>query len=139
MNREIKFRAWIKANKRIENCVGVNPWHIHDCDRVYWKHDEVELMQYTGLKDKNGKDIYESDIIKNEDRYHKVIGIIKFGKVPDHNRDEGGHQGFYIEWQDKNSNRWSEWWRCDLNYWRDKIEVISNLFENPELLEAENE
>jgi len=64
MNREIKFRAWDKERKVMENCISINPFFVSDCDRRTWKHNEVELMQYTGLKDRNGKEIYEGDIVQ---------------------------------------------------------------------------
>ena len=58
--REIKFRAWNKTTKEMEN--DVHKSHV-------WKlaiqtNDCRILMQYTGLKDKNGKEIYEGDIVK---------------------------------------------------------------------------
>ena len=53
--REIKFRAWWKDEFEMHYLV-----HIDNCI----KDDAVELMQYTGLKDKNGVEIYEGDIIK---------------------------------------------------------------------------
>lgn len=113
--REIKFRAWIKKDKRMEHCIDVNPFYIGDCDRMHWKHEEVELMQYTGLKDKNGKEIYQGDIVKESNSK----GIIAYE-----------YCFFGIAWI---ANK--DFYNNALKYHSSTIEVIGNIYENPDLLE----
>lgn len=119
--REIKFRAWHKGKKIIGNVLGIDILHKEiffsnedvDCyEHVDFKN--IELMQYTGLKDKNGKEIYEGDI------FH--IGSKKILYV--------------VEWIDcglKGRQIRNKSW-IGLNYWKEDIEVIGNIYENSELL-----
>ena len=108
--REIKFRAWDKwRNKMIQpNDGDFIGWHA----MKNWR-DCLEVMQFTGLKDKNGKEIYEGDIVE----------------AP-HDFGPGGFAVRRFEvFFDKESGSY-QW-----NYWlMDQAEVIGNIYDNPELL-----
>ena len=121
--RELKFRAWDKQEKQmmkvsaisLENKeIGVKDFRTYHFFRI----KNIELMQYTGLKDKNGTEIYEGDVIKVE-----RDGIIY--------RVEWIHGGFGLEPR-YNSPFYPRLGNVEL---REKIEVIGNIHENPELLE----
>lgn len=100
------------------------------------------LLQYTGLKDKNGVEIYEGDIIK---RHNKWPGK-RFDIFPSIDRfcKEIGFTLIEVKWTGETngySNRLTHWfntWEIEGEYFAggNVIEVIGNIYENPELLEG---
>jgi len=136
MNRVIKFRAWDKEEKKMYFDVQNNYDNIRE--QTCFQDNNLELMQFTGLKDKNGKEIYEGDIlmyknnmsVKNPgipfDSYHKVcFGEYDFGEYED---QEDGY-GWYIQDIDVENDGSS---LTPIS--SDLYEVIGNINENPELL-----
>jgi len=139
--REIKFRAWVKTglpfgesgmckvkdlisiHNGVENTHSIyveikketSPYKDQDYWQI-WKSD-FELMQFTGLKDKNGKEIYEGDIVRyiedyiQEDLIKRSVGVVKYSgcsfKIDD--------MGSLEDWQG--------------------IEIIGNIYEHSHLLD----
>nr|DAM18529.1 MAG TPA: YopX protein [Bacteriophage sp.] len=100
----------------------------------WYKVNKDTICQCTGLKDKNGKLIWENDIVK--DLFSDVYAQIKYGRYQscfDSTKTE--HVGFYVDWSGKYTKRY----RKDLGYWINMVnaEVIGNTFDNPQLLESE--
>ena len=135
MKREIKFRVWHKKDKVMVDVASINFWPngvlsvLEDFDDAEPQFaDSYELMQFTGLHDKNGKDIYESDIVRcstwhdgeptgifqGEVVYSGDLGIASFDIRLDHDGE--------ID-------------RAVLPAMG--VEIIGNAFENPELLEVD--
>lgn len=127
--REIKFRAWLKEERKMVNVetlfIGINRLCFGNSkteDLFFRDFEEVELMQYTGLKDKNSKEIYEGDIVlikldETSTWYKTVVGFKKGAFIADLIDKEDYvyifHHGFT----------------------GDDFEIIGNVYENKNLLE----
>ena len=125
MKREIKFRAWDKQGKRfVPDVYEEDPFEIY-LDGTYlgmtgfdWEGAErFDIMQYTGIKDTDGKEIWEGDIVKDR----RSVGVVIYNAP-------------YFD---------AEWKVGPVRYDYDNalmygVEVIGNIYENPELLESKN-
>ena len=134
MSREILFRAkHIHAMDSNEHLNGT--WvhgYLSDKNYIYDKSldgeflvDENTICQYIGLTDKNGKKIFEGDIV----RYGEICGEVKFGLHESNWQICKYNQGFYIEFPEESL------YRKELGYWENKVVVIGNIYDSPKLLE----
>ena len=130
--REILFKA-----KRIDNGEWVegyylrDQYHIGGKDIIFYRKDsdrftvytdiiDIEtICQFTGLCDKNGKKIWENDIIQ----YCAFAAVVKFGEYGN------GNLGFYVDFPEETN------YRKDFSYWAKKVVVIGNAVDDRSLLQ----
>jgi hypothetical protein len=117
--RAIKFRAWHKIEKRMFKVYHLSWWfgifligdeHAENGRR--FGSGEVELMQFTGLLDKNGKEIYEGDVVQ----WYGLYGM-------------GNSYTRVVQWDNEEAMFLP-------NHMKDGVEIIGSIYENPELMEA---
>jgi uncharacterized phage protein (TIGR01671 family) len=110
MKREIKFRAWGDFGKKM---------HFQTKEEDLWSFLRdaygMELMQYTGLKDKNGKEIYEGDIVKPV-KFNDIINTVEYIS-----------HGFYRVKRHNGKPYLNALGSCD-------VIIIGNIYENPTLI-----
>lgn len=132
--REIKFRAWDKNDNKM---FLPHSFYLLNGRLDDFGGDKYIFMQYTGLKDKNGKEIYEGDIMGGEDS--AFVGIIEYGTLEsftgfastedDEYNTYLTYTGIHLVCSDGESDSYI-----------DKIidlAVIGNIYENPELLKED--
>ncbi|EAF5425803.1 hypothetical protein QRV94_002730 [Listeria monocytogenes] len=124
--RAIGFRAFVKRKKKMlpvtdlcfneTEAVGVSGCGNAKCTLCvdWYSFDDVVLMQYTGLKDKNGKKIFEGDV--GWDEHNDCYGVVKFEDAK-----------FLYLWENIAEDLWEV---------ADGIEICGNIHENLELLEV---
>lgn len=127
MNREIKFRAWWEKEKqmfgvRSIDWSGISGMRVNLIGADTVDINELILMQYTGLKDKNGMEIYEGDICRDSLGWiFEVFCDVNNGRfLGRHSKPRGE---IYICYVDREPS----------------VEIIGNIYENPELLKEKSE
>lgn len=113
IDNEIACGTW-------EGCTGIDSYVI----------DPETLCQFTGLCDKNGKKIWENDIVKT---VSDIYAHVKFGLYTTGFALEECNQGFYVDFSVKT------YLRHELGYWNNKVEVRGNIFDNRDLLQEESD
>lgn len=133
--RDIKFRAWEPARFEDGEKYGGKMYYSDKCDEKRmcgfiintnsgYNNNDFIWMQYTGLKDCQGKEIYEGDIIDDLEPTHgeNNRAIVRWS-------DEEAK--FYLDPLDI-ENSWHDWEMEELNHSR----IVTNIHESPELLEV---
>ena len=142
-NREIKFRGML-TKERVWFYGIYDPYRYRIGSYLrelqtepFWHYVDPETVgQYTGLKDKNGKEIFEGDIVQSVGiPLSDCKSIVRYGvhKSDDmSNKYQCGNLGFYLE----HILRSYKMGRKDIMFFIVNCEVIGNIYENPELLEV---
>ena len=122
----LKYRAWDKWRDRMSvvdrNYIDTKGVRLYDDFGEYWRDfNDIELMQSTGLKDKNGKEVFIGDIIKcTRGCPHEVYLEKEYG-----GKYIGGMPAVYLKGL------------LEGYAWTGAEEILGNIWENPELLEVE--
>lgn len=115
-----KYRAWDKETKTMNGMAEIYRNRNQEIE-LHPRDENIILMQSTGLKDKNGQEIFVKDIVNYKGRK----AIVKW---------HGSYASFIYIFVDELQKRVADWKPLYLSYYH--FEVVGNVYQNPELLEV---
>lgn len=123
MTREIKFKAWDKNNKRwVTNENSISSICLNYDDNTLYVFSRYELVQLTGRKDKKGKEMFEGNLLKVSETAQNNAGVCEIK-----------WNSYYAKFTGVRAGRAMEY---SIDWLAEYGEIIGNIFESPELLEA---
>jgi len=136
MSREIKFRAWDEIGEWMGDITSIDfdeksIFMTTRCsdDENCFELDKTPIMQYTGLKDKNGKEIFEGDVVEYND-----FNSLRTGGHAEDKIIVGKVIFSCGMWMVEENNCGHDLYEALVN--DEELKVIGNIYENPELVEA---
>jgi len=133
--RELKFRVWDHTNNEFvdDMCLHIDGTLMCDCGKSGYVGD-FTIQQFTGLKDKNGKEIYEGDIMKTLPL--KIVEKINGSFILDDPKSKESRNKMLKEHLEKGDMFMYMGVKNSLTHlsWNLHLSIIGNIFENPELL-----
>ena len=125
--KEFKMKAWLKKEKKMVAIIGIDfnyeyiryteDGNLFNSDYKVAEFKDIELLQFTGLKDNGGQELYEADVIKFNDGIDDIYGLISYDD------EDGTYRVSYENITEHLSDREGD------------FEIVGNIFENPDLHE----
>ena len=125
--KELKIKAWLKKEKKMVSIIGIDfnyeyiryteDDNLFNSDYKVAEFKDIELLQFTGLKDNGGQELYEADVILFNDGIDDIYGLISYDD------DDGTYRVSYENITEHLSDREGD------------FEIVGNIFENPDLHE----
>ena len=125
--KELKIKAWLKKEKKMVSIIGIDfnyeyiryteDDNLFNSDYKVAEFKDIELLQFTGLKDNGGQELYEADVIKFNDGIDDIYGLISYD-------DEDAV--YCVSYENVTEH---------LSNMAGDFEIVGNIFENPDLHE----
>ena len=125
--KELKIKAWLKKEKKMVSIIGIDfnyeyiryteDDNLFNSDYKVAEFKDIELLQFTGLKDNGGQELYEADVIKFNDGIDDIYGLISYD-------DEDAT--YRVSYENITEH---------LSDLEGDFEIVGNIFENPKLHE----
>lgn len=125
--KEFKMKAWLKKEKKMVAIIGIDfnyeyiryteDDNLFNSDYKTAEFKDIELLQFSGVKDKGGQELYEADVIKFNDGIDDIYGLISYD-------DEDG--AYCVSYENITEHLLER---------EGDFEIVGNIFENPDLHE----